>query len=143
MSYTPTEWTSGDIISSEKLNKLEAGVEQAIELPDTTGASDGDVLTLDNGEPTWAAPSGGGGGVLVVTMDATTATLDKTWQEIMDADFPVIEMDLMGSRAFVPIYTIFADNGAYKVSFINYGSDPWSISILTTDSADGYPSMGG
>lgn len=62
MSYTPTEWTSGDIISSEKLNKLEAGVEQAIELPDTTGASDGDVLTLDNGEPTWAAPSGGGGG---------------------------------------------------------------------------------
>lgn len=46
MSYTPTEWNTGDIISSEKLNKLEAGVEQAIELPDTTGASDGDVLTL-------------------------------------------------------------------------------------------------
>lgn len=82
MSYTPTEWTSGDIISSEKLNKLEAGVEQAIELPDTTGASDGDVLTLDNGEPTWAAPSGGGLVVNVITTGGAV-TLDKTYAEIV------------------------------------------------------------
>lgn len=26
MSYTPTEWKSGDIVTSEKLNKLEQGV---------------------------------------------------------------------------------------------------------------------
>ena len=26
MSYTPTNWTSGDVITAEKLNKLEGGV---------------------------------------------------------------------------------------------------------------------
>ena len=29
MSYTPTEWTSGDVITAEKLNKIENGVETA------------------------------------------------------------------------------------------------------------------
>ena len=27
MAYTPTTWTDGDLISAEKLNKLEAGVQ--------------------------------------------------------------------------------------------------------------------
>ena len=29
MSYTPTEWKSGDVITSEKLNNLEQGVADA------------------------------------------------------------------------------------------------------------------
>lgn len=29
MSYTPTEWTSGDVITAEKLNKLEGGVAES------------------------------------------------------------------------------------------------------------------
>lgn len=48
-------------------------------LPDYSEANDGDVLTIDNGEPVWAAP----GGILVIT--ATEGTLDKTWREISDA----------------------------------------------------------
>lgn len=57
MSYTPTEWKTGDIVTSTKLNKLEQGVASA-----------------------------GGGGVLVVNKDKTPPfALDKTWQEIYDA----------------------------------------------------------
>lgn len=55
MSYTPTTWQTGDIVTSEKLNKLENGVANA-----------------------------GGGGALIVYVD-NTGTLDKTWQEIYDA----------------------------------------------------------
>ena len=29
MSYTPTEWETGDVVTAEKLNKLEGGVEKA------------------------------------------------------------------------------------------------------------------
>ena len=32
MSYTPTEWKTGDIVSSQRLNKLEEGVEGAYEV---------------------------------------------------------------------------------------------------------------
>lgn len=31
MSYNPTNWTSGDIITSEKLNKIEQGIADAAE----------------------------------------------------------------------------------------------------------------
>lgn len=57
MSYTPTNWETGDTITAEKLNKLEQGVANA-------GGSTG-------------------GGVLVV--HDVDGTLDKTWQEITDA----------------------------------------------------------
>lgn len=61
MSYTPTEWHSGDIVTSEKMNKLEQGV----------------------------AAAGGGGGVFYVTKviagDEDPIILNKTWKEIRDA----------------------------------------------------------
>ena len=31
MAYTPTEWKNGDVITAEKLNKLEEGVQEASE----------------------------------------------------------------------------------------------------------------
>lgn len=52
-------------------------------LPSTGSASVGDVLSLDNNKtPQWAAPSGGGG---VLVVHDVEGTLDKTWQEIWDA----------------------------------------------------------
>ena len=46
MSYIPTEWKNGDIITSEKLNKIEGGIEQAVELPSATLADVGKMLTV-------------------------------------------------------------------------------------------------
>lgn len=64
-------------------------------LPSTETASAGDVLSLDdNKEPQWAAPSGSGGGVLVVheTVSGTTHTLDKTAGEIINS-LPCVYID--------------------------------------------------
>ena len=59
MSYIPTEWKTGDIVTAEKLNKLEEGV----------------------------ASGGGGGGVLRITMTQVedVAYLDKTYEDITTA----------------------------------------------------------
>lgn len=49
MSYTPTEWTIGDIITAEKLNKIESGVAEAnggTELPEYTAADIGKSLSV-------------------------------------------------------------------------------------------------
>lgn len=58
MSYTPTEWKTGDIVTSTKLNKLEQGV----------------------------ANAGGGGGLIEIGVTSTedADTLQKTGQEILD-----------------------------------------------------------
>ena len=62
MAYEKQTWTTGDVITQEKLNHMEDGIADA-----------------------------DGGGVLVVNATTTTSegrtatTLDKTWQEIYDA----------------------------------------------------------
>ena len=57
MSYEPTTWKDGDLVTSAKLNKLENGVAAA-----------------------------GGPSILIVHVNAETGALDKTWQEMYDAD---------------------------------------------------------
>lgn len=64
MSYEPTVWETGDVITSTKLNKLENGLAEA-------------------------SGGGTGGGVLKVKMtwneDYSSCTLDKTYAEIYSA----------------------------------------------------------
>lgn len=57
MSYTPTQWQTGDTITAEKLNNMENGIENANEpsLPAVTTADNGKVLMVTNGK--WAAGS--------------------------------------------------------------------------------------
>ena len=55
MSYTPTQWKDGDLVTSAKLNKMEQGI------------------------------ASGSGGSLIVHMNQETGVLDKTWKEIYDA----------------------------------------------------------
>lgn len=63
MSYTPTEWQTGDTITAEKLNKLENGV------ADSSGSGgDGNIFTIH------------------YTIDGTfSVTSDKTYTEIQTA----------------------------------------------------------
>ena len=55
MSYTPTNWQTGDTITATKLNHMEDGIAQ------------GDTL------------------IVGVSLNDGTATMDKTWQEIYNA----------------------------------------------------------
>lgn len=91
MSYIPTEWKTGDIVTAEKLNKLEEGVASGGGggggLPEVDSTDNGKVLTVIDGA--WAAGSGGSGGGLLVNLtwneDNTSATLDKNFNEIKAA----------------------------------------------------------
>lgn len=86
MAYTPTNWKSGDVITSAKLNKLENGV-----------------------------ATSGGGGVLVVTIDENTGALSKTWQEIHDADFAVVRMEDDASVYISPVIATGVFTNGYSV----------------------------
>ena len=54
MSYTPTEWSTGDTITAALLNKMENGI---------------------------AAGGGGGGGI--VTYDTSTGYIDKSYNDLL------------------------------------------------------------
>lgn len=99
------------------------------------------------------APSGGGGGssgggVLVVhdiyDEQTDTSTLDKTWQEIVDADFAVMRGEGNDMLYVCPMVHAFVLNGAYYVLFCRTqpgeGAVPYQeLTAYSTNTANGYP----
>ena len=108
-------------------------------LPDTTSASFGDVLTLNNSkEAVWTTPSSGGG-VLVVHLGDGNA-LDKTWAEIDAVDVAVIVLRRSENGATVHLREIVTattidSDGKYYVEAGDHLT-------FQTNTADGYPTLG-
>lgn len=143
MAYTPTEWASGDIVTSAKLNKLEQGVADAGSsfAPDITSPQDGDTLVYNATQQKWVNGAGAGGGVMILHEDEN-GVLDKTWAEIKTAL----------STMLVSVYSEYEDDGAFYtqtdiVNNVNYmqmtESDVYqvvcSINSYLTSSEGGYP----
>lgn len=106
MAYEKQTWAKGDVVTSAKLNHMEDGIAT-------------------------------GGGVLVVhgAIDGATMTLDKTWQEIYDADAALLRYTPPeGGESFAMLLTIYEESDLYKCTFT---AD--NAITFTTDSADGYP----
>jgi hypothetical protein len=116
MAYTPTTWTTGDTITTSKLNKIEQGI------------------------------AGAGGCFLVGFDTNNLFQLNKTWQEIVDAikggKLPILyyennENDVdSGESTYFCRWSI--DAGQYCVSFVKFfgGLD---IDAFYTNSSNGYP----
>ena len=101
-------------ITSAKLNKMEQGIANS------------------------------GGGVLVVTADAETGALDKTWQEIYDAasDSKVIIIkqivDDGGGIGYMTFSEVSSYQGEYVVCALVYSGSLEKLNFIT-NSASGYP----
>ena len=106
------------------------------------------VETIADGlEEALSGGGSGGGGVLIVTAtsdgETNTSTLNKTWQEIYDADFAVIhseftdvetgEITLQKSPA---VSVEYDQNEGYSVGVLVGGV---SINSYHTESSSGYP----
>lgn len=115
MSYTPTEWKSGDTVTSAKLNKMEAGIAE-----------------------------GCSGGVLVVN-SSNDGTLDKTWVEIYEAPVAFIlsyRPEANGLRDIGLVERLWVASSSdtpFKLSVILGGFEV----EFKTSSENGYPSVDG
>lgn len=113
MSYTPNTWKSGDVVTSAKLNNIEQGI---------ANASNGLMIVK-------------------ASEDGDTVTLDKTWQEINDADFAVAFYNLDGSLfGFVQSSNALGGSLGY-VTNILFIDETNALENLRfeANSADGYP----
>ena len=127
MSYEKHTWENGEIITAEKLNNIENGIEEA-------GSSGGGAEPL----------------IVGVTWEEDTGTLSETWKTIRDAYYsgrPVFLRELDGeyndeklwSIECIVIRRILTELGEteirYTVGFYYYGV----VLEYNTDSENGYP----
>lgn len=84
---------------------------------------------------------GGGSDTLVVEMNLETGSLDKTWNEINNA-FPNVYVSMTNEDEIgkTQIASVSVIEGEYIVDVLG-GQD--YTTVFLTDSADGYPSIGG
>lgn len=106
MSYTPTNWKAGDTVTSAKLNKMEQGIAN-------------NIL------------------IVGITMDEETEkkVMNKTWQEIFDADYAICMEYADTGKSYVSIVGIGVDGGEFRVIV----SDGYGNILYSTQSADGHP----
>ena len=117
MSYEKNIWKTGDIVTSEKLNHMEEGIESG---------------------------GGSGGGVLVVpmTVDESTQglTFQKTWKEIFDAiaggSFVIGAMHDTEGAVQYTITELYPDAGRYVLNFV-IGGD--TLSSAYAEAENDYP----
>lgn len=77
-----------------------------------------------------------GGGVLTVH-EGEGKVLDKTWQEIYDAGFSVLELSV-GGRTYGVLAQIVESDEDYVVVYVTLGQT-LRPQIYVANSADGYP----
>lgn len=122
MSYEPTQWKAGDTVTSAKLNKIEQGI-----------VNSGDILRVN-----------------IHDIDGSLV-VDKTWQQIKDAQLAMFVLENESTTAY-PV-----DNTYYYIMSLDckyspyYNTSEYTIVLrnelayitieLTTDDPDGYPSQ--
>ena len=113
MSYTPTEWKSGDVITSAKLNKLEQGV----------------------------AGAGGGGGVVMLHPDTQTGQLDRTFAEIVELAQTGIVCFLIDHDGTCEYYTMICssvEHGEFNLCTLTFMSGSANMQFACDDESK-YP----
>jgi len=116
MSYEKQTWQTGDTVTSAKLNHMEDGIASA-------------------------GGGGTGGGVLIVGINMQTMTLDKTWQEIHDADMAFLKVVRSDTTvSWMPVLTVLVD-ATCEVTFLATNPDDGTsiIMLFSSASADEYP----
>lgn len=121
MSYTPTEWKTGDVVTSAKLNKLEQGVADSsgVLVVTVTDASDGENKVCDKTAGEMAAALENGGIIFRTT---------------------VLSEDGAGGYQYTPLLSAMGADDETYYSFIT-GFDTVMLSFTAT-SASEYPVSG-
>lgn len=145
MSYDKTIWENGDVITSEKLNKIEQGIEDGnAQLPNTGNSDNGKVLGVANGM--WGKTSlpVSSKGILYVDYTLTSKNGSQTefnaqsenvyWGDVIEAyeaGRPVYaRVTLSDGTYLIPLSHFHSDMGAFEFTTIVKGNPPKMLELM-------------
>lgn len=140
MAYDRYTWQTGEVITQEKLNHMEDGIEDAYELPAVTETDNGKVLGVENGA--WSAVNGGGKVYIIKCLEnGSTYTLDKSYEEITDAIRQGYAVFILLDRTngydpsayglFLPLQTMNSGSYDFSCSRLSLGSSQNIMEVHT------------
>lgn len=111
MSYTPTTWTSGDIVTSAKLNKIENGIVEA----SSTGGCEVIQGTYVNN---YNNDSGSGGGTVVKSTVKSTSSTSSVLDYSEYIEWPISYEALYNKimSGTIVLLAVNMSNGNYSMS---------------------------
>lgn len=122
MAYIPTEWATGDVITAEKLNKAEGGIEAAYPF----------VITVDMAEGS-----------------QTDKVMDKTYAEIeaaIIADAPIIipqkymgEDDALLGAYLYDMLSAGQGQSGYEVTVLTVQDEQVAVNVFKASTKADYP----
>lgn len=120
MSYVKTTWANGDVITADKLNNIENGIESA-------GSGGGGGNTFGLVIETIAMPNSGGLGKFAFVYE-----LNGAWEIIDSWSFDEVGTSAGDMLTVTPSYPLPPESTGYKVVFYDvYGM--WSGAYITTE----------
>lgn len=149
---TPSATDTNDETLAKIYSKISANDGLGDKLPEVDAGDDGDVLTVVSGK--WAkAQASGGGGVIVANENVQTGVLDKTWQELFDADYAVYQRktEASGKKGVVTtdykeygfVVRVYDNSGTLTVIIakpdISGDTLAYTLSTYVASTADDYP----
>lgn len=137
--YEAHKWKIGEEITSEKLNHIEKGIEEAGLPREITDPQDGQTLKYDAASGKWVNGEGGGSAApMVIHIAGDPATMDKTAAEIKAA-YPNIVVEATESNHGITTHTIYP---LTKITFAE-GTEGVMVfidsDIYSTHTDAGYP----
>lgn len=135
MDFDPVSYVMGQKASGGGSSTLSGLTDVNISNP-----TNGQTLVYNAISGKWENGESAGGGVLVV--HDVEETLDKTWQEIHDADFAVIKASYNddGQSLTQPVISVYENDGAYYVAVISWVYEgPIALEQYVADSPSEYP----
>lgn len=114
MAYEPTVWQTGDVVTAEKMNKLENGV----------------------------ANSGGGGFLLVHVENSTMDKTWNEIKEALDNGIPAFAQTIDDDKVSIDsIYSALINDGNYNIWVFSY-ENASSVTFTSSKDPNGYPIVG-
>ena len=116
MAYEKQIWTTGDVITANKVNHIEDGI-----------------------------ANGGGDSAFIVNLNNETLTLDKTWNEIKTAFtnkqpcYVALVINGADIQTMYPILACGLNGSTYMVMFLFSQDTSATTMVCTTTEPDGYP----
>lgn len=135
MSYDPTTWANGDIITAVKMNKIESGVQSVNNNYTPTTWVNGDIITavkLNNIEQGIANAGGGGGDYSAAQVTVTISNENVEWINLAftenNGDYGEISA---GAIANSGTYSVILYKGQ-AFGWIQSSVPPFMLNVSTT-----------